>query len=81
MPGVPSSWLHYVAGVSPVRVHSFAGAIVIGALLRTAPSAVLGQALVSGSGVTILFAAGSIVLGGLTAALLVRRLRMPATAA
>jgi uncharacterized membrane protein YdjX (TVP38/TMEM64 family) len=81
MPGVPASWLHYVAGVSPVRVYSFTAAIAIGALLRTAPYALLGQGLASGSRVTILLAVGSIALGALCAAALVRFLRTPATAA
>jgi uncharacterized membrane protein YdjX (TVP38/TMEM64 family) len=71
-PGVPAGWLHYCAGVAPVRTHAFAAAIAIGALLRTVPYAVLGQGIGSGSLVTILVAAGSIVLGGLAAGVLVR---------
>jgi uncharacterized membrane protein YdjX (TVP38/TMEM64 family) len=75
MPGVPATGLHYVAAVSPVRVRAFAGAIAIGALVRTVPYALLGEGLASGSPVTTLVAVGSIVLGGLAAALLVRQIR------
>jgi uncharacterized membrane protein YdjX (TVP38/TMEM64 family) len=80
MPGVPAGGLHFAAGVSPVSARAFAGAIGIGALVRTVPYAVLGQGLASGSLATVLFAAGSILLGGLAAAVLVRRLRLPAEA-
>jgi uncharacterized membrane protein YdjX (TVP38/TMEM64 family) len=78
MPGVPVTGLHYVAGFSPVRARSFAAAIAVGALLKTAPYALLGQGLASGSSLAIFAAVGSIVFGGLMAALLVRRLRPPA---
>jgi uncharacterized membrane protein YdjX (TVP38/TMEM64 family) len=78
MPGVPATGLHYVAGVSPIRMSSFAAAMAIGAGLKTAPYAFLGQGLGAGSEATILVAVGSIALGGLSAALLVRRLRTPA---
>lgn len=77
-PGVPATGLHYAAGVSPVGARAFAGAIAIGALLRTVPYAVLGQGLASGSIATMVVAAGSIALGGLAAAVLVRQLRRPA---
>jgi uncharacterized membrane protein YdjX (TVP38/TMEM64 family) len=80
-PGVPAGWLHYCAGVAPVRVPAFAAAIAIGALLRTVPYAVLGQGLGSGSAATVLVAAGSIVLGGLAATLLVRSVLRAAPAA
>jgi uncharacterized membrane protein YdjX (TVP38/TMEM64 family) len=80
MPGVPTSGLHYAAGVSPVSARAFAGAIALGALLRTMPYAVLGQGLASGSTTTIAFAAASIVLGGLAAGLLARTLRRPIAA-
>ena len=80
MPGVPVSGLHYAAGVSPVRTSAFAAAIALGALLRTTPYALLGQGLGSGSALTLIVAASSIGLGGLAAALLVRRLRVPAVA-
>ncbi|HUO70344.1 MAG TPA: VTT domain-containing protein [Solirubrobacteraceae bacterium] len=82
MPGVPVTGLHYAAGISPVRAHAFAGAIAIGALLRTVPYAILGQGLGSGSTTTILIAAASVLLGGLTAGMLIRRLRqnLPAAA-
>jgi uncharacterized membrane protein YdjX (TVP38/TMEM64 family) len=81
MPGMPATGLHYAAGVSPVRTGSFAAAIAIGALLRTTPYAVLGQGIAAGSPATVLLAAGSILLGGLAAALLFRRLRLPLPAA
>ena len=80
MPGVPAGGLHYAAGVSPVAARSFAAAIAIGALLRTVPYAVLGQGIGSGSIVTMLFAGGSIALGGLAAALLIRHVRRPVVA-
>jgi uncharacterized membrane protein YdjX (TVP38/TMEM64 family) len=79
MPGVPATGLHYAAGVSPVGTRAFAGAIAVGALLRTTPYAVLGQGIGSGSLATIAIAAVSIGLGGLAAALLMRRLRLPAS--
>lgn len=81
MPGVPASGLHYAAGVSPVRPRAFTAAITVGALLRTVPYAVLGQGLGTGSLPTILVAVASIALGGLAAALLVRRIRQPVAAA
>jgi uncharacterized membrane protein YdjX (TVP38/TMEM64 family) len=80
-PGVPATGLHYAAGVSPVTVRAFAGAIAVGALLRTVPYAVLGQGLASRSTATMLAAAGSIALGGVVAALLVRQLRQTAATA
>jgi uncharacterized membrane protein YdjX (TVP38/TMEM64 family) len=76
MPGVPVSWLHYAAGVSRVRPRAFCGAIAIGALLRTTPYALLGQGLAGGSLLTLAAAGGSIAIGGLAAALLLRRLRV-----
>jgi uncharacterized membrane protein YdjX (TVP38/TMEM64 family) len=81
MPGVPVTALHYVAGVSPVRVRSFAAAMIVGALLKTAPYALLGQGLASGSSLTIFVAAGSVGVGALIAALLARRLRIPVATA
>ena len=72
MPAVPVTGLHYVAGVSPVRLRSFAAAISIGSVLKTAPYAVLGQGLASGSSSTVVVALGSIALGSVSAALLVR---------
>lgn len=80
MPGVPAGGLHYAAGVSPVRVRVFAGAMAIGALLRTVPYALLGESLGSGSVVALLLAAGSIAMGGLAAAVLIRQVRRPAAA-
>jgi uncharacterized membrane protein YdjX (TVP38/TMEM64 family) len=79
MPGIPATGLHYAAGVSPVTTRAFAGAMAVGALLRTTPYAVLGQGVGSGSLATIVVAAASIGLGGLAAFLLARRLRLPAT--
>lgn len=79
-PGIPATALHYAAGVSPVGPRAFTGAIAIGALVRTVPYAVLGQGLASGSIATMLVAAGSIALGGLAAAVLVRQLRRAAAA-
>jgi uncharacterized membrane protein YdjX (TVP38/TMEM64 family) len=80
MPGVPASGLHYAAGASPVSARAFTAAIAIGALLRTAPYAILGQGLAAGSTTTIAFAAASIVVGGLAAGLLARALRRPVAA-
>jgi uncharacterized membrane protein YdjX (TVP38/TMEM64 family) len=80
-PGIPATGLHYVAGASPVETRAFAGAIAVGAVLRTTPYAVLGQGIGSGSVATIAMAIASIGIGGLTAALLVRRLAaLPAPA-
>jgi uncharacterized membrane protein YdjX (TVP38/TMEM64 family) len=81
MPGMPVGGLHYAAGVSPVRPRAFVAAMTVGALLRTVPYAVLGTGLASGSMPTIAVAAGSIGLGGLTAAVLVRQIRQGPTAA
>src|SRR5688572_29885362 len=76
-PGVPAASLHYVAGVAPVGVPAFAAALVLGALVRTGPYAVLGQGIRLGSLATILIAGASIAVGAVTAAILVRRLRTP----
>lgn len=75
MPGVPASWLHYAAGLSPVRIRAFTGAMAVGALLRTAPYALLGQGLGSGSTLTIAVAVTSIAIGALGASALLWRLR------
>jgi len=75
MPGVPVTWLHYLAGVSPVRARPFAAAIAVGALLRTIPYAFLGEGLGSGSELTMLLAGASVVVGGVAAAALGRKLR------
>jgi uncharacterized membrane protein YdjX (TVP38/TMEM64 family) len=80
MPGVPATSLHYVAGASPVRPRAFAGAIAIGALLRTVPYAVLGQGVGSGSISTLLIAGASITLGALACAVLVRQIRRTSVA-
>ena len=81
MPGVPATALHYAAGVSPVPTRAFAGAIAIGALQRAVPYAILGQGLSSGSIATILIAGGSVVLGGISAGLLMRQIRRTDVAA
>ncbi len=74
MPGMPVTGLHYVAGASGVRLAGFAAAIAVGALLRTAPYALLGEGLGSGSVASLGLALGSIGLGGVLAAVLARRL-------
>ena len=63
-----------------MRKRAFAAAMALGALLRTAPYALLGQGIGSGSLATILVAGASIALGALMAAVLVRRLLTPAAA-
>jgi uncharacterized membrane protein YdjX (TVP38/TMEM64 family) len=63
MPGVPAGWLYYVAGASPVGVWPFSAAITAGALLRTAPYALLGQGLASGSFAAVGLAAACIAIG------------------
>jgi uncharacterized membrane protein YdjX (TVP38/TMEM64 family) len=73
MPGVPVTALHYLAGTSPVRWKAFIGAIAIGALLRTAPYALLGHGLASGSPATLALAAGSVALGAVMSVALLRR--------
>ena len=75
MPGIPATGLHYAAGVSPVRTRAFAGAMAIGALLRTVPYAILGQGLSSGSVTTILIAGGSVALGAVSTGVLMRQIR------
>jgi uncharacterized membrane protein YdjX (TVP38/TMEM64 family) len=80
-PGIPVTALHYAAGISPVRGRAFAGAIAIGAVVRTVPYAILGQGLSSGSATTILIAAASVALSGVTALVLVRQLRRAGAAA
>ena len=63
------------------RTIAFAGAMAIGALLRTVPYAMLGQGLGSGSVTTILIAFGSFSLGGVSAAILTRQIRRAEAAA
>jgi uncharacterized membrane protein YdjX (TVP38/TMEM64 family) len=75
MPGVPASGLCYAAGVSPVNRSSFTAAIAIGALLRTAPYALLGHGLTTGSPAPLVAAAASIVVGAGGATLLLRHAR------
>ena len=73
-PGVPATGLHYVAGASRVRPGSFVAAMAVAAPLRTVPYAVLGTGLASGSLLTLVVAAGSIVLGAIASAVLVRHI-------
>lgn len=80
-PGVPATWLHYVAGISPITLRAFAAAIALGALLRTAPYAFVGDGIASGAGLGLIIAAASIVFGGAAAALLVRAMRRGAVPA
>ena len=49
--------------------------MTIGALLRTVPYAILGQGLSSGSVTTVLIAASSVALGGVSAGVLMRQIR------
>jgi len=73
-PGVPAGWLHYAAAVSPVRLRAFAAAMAAGAILRTAPYAIIGDGLASGSASSLAVAAATTAVGGLGAALLTRSL-------
>ncbi len=79
-PGVPATGLHYVAGASRVRATAFVAAMAVAAPLRTVPYAVLGTGVGSGSILTLLIAGGSIGLGAIVSAVLVRRLLRPARA-
>jgi uncharacterized membrane protein YdjX (TVP38/TMEM64 family) len=74
-PGVPATGLHYVAGASRVRPRSFVGAMAVAAPLRSVPYAVLGTAVGSGSIVTVVIAGGSVALGAIVSAVLVRHVR------
>lgn len=78
LPGVPATALHYACGMSPVRPRAFAGAMAVGALLRTVPYVLLGQGLGSGSPLVLALGAGSIALGGAGGGLLLWRLRASA---
>jgi uncharacterized membrane protein YdjX (TVP38/TMEM64 family) len=73
--------LHYAAGVCPISTRAFAGAIAIGALLRSVRYAILGQGLSAGSITTILIAGGSVALGGVSAGMLMRQIRRTDAAA
>jgi uncharacterized membrane protein YdjX (TVP38/TMEM64 family) len=75
MPGVPATALHYAAGASPVRYGAFTAAIAIGALVRTAPYAVLGQGLASGSPLAAALAVIPVAIGAAGGMVLVRRMR------
>jgi uncharacterized membrane protein YdjX (TVP38/TMEM64 family) len=75
MPGVPATALHYAAGASPVGYGAFTSAIAIGALVRTAPYAVLGQGLASGSPLAVALAAVPVAIGGVGGIVLMRHLR------
>lgn len=61
-----------------MRPRAFPAAMAIGALLRTVPYVLLGQALGSGSPLALALGAASIVLGGAGGGLLVWRLRADA---
>ncbi|MFL5886876.1 MAG: TVP38/TMEM64 family protein [Thermoleophilaceae bacterium] len=74
-PGVPATALNYAAGVSRVRVRHFAGAMAIGAAIRTAPYALLGAGMGAGSVAGVGIAVASIAVGGVAAALLALGLR------
>ncbi len=54
--------------------------MAVGALLRTAPYALLGQGIGAGSALTIVVAVASIAVGALGASALVWRLRSTASA-
>jgi uncharacterized membrane protein YdjX (TVP38/TMEM64 family) len=75
MPGVPATALHYAAGASPVRYGAFTAAIAIGAVVRTAPYALLGQGLATGSPLAVALAVVPIAIGGAGGMVLVRHLR------
>jgi len=79
-PGVPATGLHYVAGASRVRLGSFVAAMAVAAPLRTVPYAVLGTGVASGSILTLIVAGGSIALGALASAVLVRHILRAAPA-
>jgi uncharacterized membrane protein YdjX (TVP38/TMEM64 family) len=75
MPGVPAGGPHYAAGLSSIRPRAFAGAMPIGAIVRTVPYAVIGMGLASGSAFALIVGGSSVILGDATAAVLVRHLR------
>jgi uncharacterized membrane protein YdjX (TVP38/TMEM64 family) len=75
MPGIPATALHYAAGASPVRYRAFTAAIAIGALVRTAPYALLGQGLATGSPLALALAIVPITIGGAGGLVLMRHLR------
>jgi uncharacterized membrane protein YdjX (TVP38/TMEM64 family) len=76
MPGVPATASHYAAGASPVRYGAFTAAIAIGALVRAAPYAVLGQGLATGSPLALALAVVPVVIGGAGGMVLMRHLRL-----
>jgi uncharacterized membrane protein YdjX (TVP38/TMEM64 family) len=80
-PGVPATGLHYAAGASRVRPGAFIAAMAVAAPLRTVPYAILGTGVATGSILTLVIAAGSIVLGAIASALLVRHVRRMAPTA
>lgn len=75
MPGLPVAPVHYVSGVAPVSVIAFAAAMAVGAILRLAPYAVLGEGITSGSTTSLVVGGISMAIGAATALLLVRHLR------
>jgi len=74
-PGVPTTVLHYAAGVSRVRTRDFVIALAVRGTLRTAPYALLGAGLGSRSPVWAAAAVASMAVGAALAALLGVRLR------
>jgi len=79
-PGVPACGLYYVAGASRVRPGAFVAAMAVAAPLRTVPYAVLGTAVASGSILKLVVAGGSIVVGAIASAVLVRHVLRAAPA-
>jgi uncharacterized membrane protein YdjX (TVP38/TMEM64 family) len=63
-----------VAGASRVRPGAFVAAMAVAAPLRTVPYAVLGTAVASGSMATLVVAGGSIAIGAIASAVLVRHI-------
>lgn len=78
MPGLPVAPVHYVSGVAPVSVAAFAAAMAVGAILRLAPYAVIGEGISSGSATGLIVGGASLAVGAATAFLLVRHLRATA---
>ena len=81
LPGVPVAPVHYLSGVAPVGVGVFAAAMGVGAALRVAPYAVIGEGISTGSTTSLLVGGASMAVGATTALLLVRHLRQPEPAA
>jgi uncharacterized membrane protein YdjX (TVP38/TMEM64 family) len=80
-PGVPSTALHYVAGLSRVRPLAFGGGICLGGAPRIAMYVAVGGALSQPLSPVFLGAVGGLALMGIVPALVVWRRRRPAAAA